>query len=345
MPREDFSQLVDPKNYGSFMDTLYNVVVDGKTDGLEKVVKTVQNFLQFPAVRKDAEIQAFTSKGDMPELFTRLPYINIQTDNFDFGYEAAFRNATLDTINGVQKLTWEIVTGSDNIVFEEMAEGQGPVVASATADKVLARCTRKSGALGWTDELIRDRALNILIERAMLFRNAYYVDKANRHYTVLRQASEAVGNTPISWQTTTETVGVTLDRDRRTLNLAAFTLANRLKDKGYGDMSNPQMLLYVNPTLKSRIQQALATNLTGVIVPTQVTWNITPVYTFNANLPANTSYGLLVVPGNKLQKADAMLPTSFMKADVATMTYVEYVHSYYGAVGADTDQVLETRFA
>lgn len=336
--------LFTPGQNESFMNLIYDAHIKKDVESAGKLFAVIQAFARYPEQKKDAEIQAFTTKGDMPELFTRLPYINIQTQNFDFGYEAAFRNATLDVVNGESKLTWEIVTGTHNIVFEEMAEGQGPVIASTTAGKVLARCTRKSGALGWTDELIRDRALNILVERAMLFRSAYSIDKANRHYNTLTLAGETAGQ-DTNWQTTTETVGVTLDRDRKTLNLAAFTLANRLKDKGYGDMSSPQMLLYVNPTMRERTQLALATANTGVIIPTQVVWNITPVYTFNTKMPSTNTYGLLVLPGNKLQKADAMLPTTFMKTDVATMTYEEYVHAYYGAIAADVEQVQLVKFS
>ena len=340
----DHAQLVDPKNYGSFMDSLYGMIVKGENTNSEKILKTIQAFLAYPEDRKQLEIQAFTTKGDMPELYTRLPYINILAKNFDFGYEAAYAPAVLDVINGERKLTWELVTGSDNIVFSEMAEGEAPVVSSATATKTLARCTRKSGALGWTDELIRDRALNILIQRAELFRNKFYEDKANRHYAGMTAA--AALNSPISWQSTTETVGVTLDRDRKTINAAAGYLANLLKDKGYGDTANANFLLFLNPVaMKARAQVALATANTGVIVPTQVVWNVTPIYTLNTEMPATTTTGIMVLPGNKIQRADAMMPTSFMKADFASMTYQEYVHAYYGYVLADTDQLVPVQFA
>jgi hypothetical protein len=342
--REDFSRLVDPKNYGSFMDALYGLVVKGDTTSQEKVLKTVQAFLEFPDKKKRLEIEAFTTKGDMPELYTRLPYINIEAKNFDFGYEAAFRPVALDSVNGVSKLTWEIVTASDNIVFSEMAEGEAPVIAGKTADRIFARCTRKSGALGWTEELIRDRALAVLIDNAEMFRNKFYYDKANRHYAGMTAASSV--NSAITWQSTTETVGVNLDRDRKTLNVAAGYLANLLKDKGYGDTANATFLLFINPTaMKSRIQTALSTAMTGVIVPTQVVWNIVPVYTLNANLPATSTTGIMVLPGNKIQRADAMAPTSFMKANVASMTYEEYVHAFYGYAIADTDQLVNVQFA
>jgi hypothetical protein len=342
--RQDFTHLVDPKNYGSFMDSLYGMVVNGDTTSQEKITKTIQAFLGFPEQKKKLEIEAFTTKGDMPELFTRLPYINIATKYFDFGYEAAYSPAVLDVINGQSKLTWELVTGSDTIVFSEMAEGEAPVVASATATKVLARCTRHSGALGWTDELIRDRSLNILIQRAELFRNKFYEHKANQHYAGMTAA--ATVNSPITWQTTTETVGVTLDRDRKTINAAAGYLANLLKDKGYGDTANANYLLFLNATaMKARAQVALATANTGVIIPTQVVWNVTPVYTLNTEMPATTTTGIMVLPGNKIQRADAMQPTSFMKVDVASMTYQEYVHAYYGYTLADTDQLVLVQFA
>jgi len=344
MARTDFSKLIEPKDAGSFMDALYGAVVEGRSEYLPKLVNTVQAFMRFPEAKKQAEIQAFTTKGDMPELFTRLPYINILADNYDFGYEAAFRMATLDVINGQSKLTWELVTGSDNIVFAAMAEGQAPEIASATADKILARCVRRSGALGWTDELIRDRALNILVERAQLFRTKFFVNKADEHYASLTAAANV--NSAITWQTTTETVGVNLDRDRKTINAASGYLANLLKDKGYGDTANANFLLFLNPTaMKARIQQALATANTGVIIPTQVVWNVTPIYTFNTQMPATTTTGIMVLPGNKIQRADAMQPTTFMKTDVATMTYAEYVHAYYGYIVADTDQLVEVEFA
>jgi len=343
--RTDFSELIEPANAGEFMDHLYGMVIHGHTENTHRILKNIQAFLKYPETKKKAEIQAFTTKGDMPELFTRLPYINILAKNFDFGYEAAFSEATLDTINGERKLTWELVTGSDNIVFSEMAEGEAPIIASANAEKTLARCTRKSGALGWTDELIRDRSLNILIDRANLFRNKFFEDKANRHYAGLTAGATASDNAPVAWQSTTETVGVTLDRDRKTINYAAGVLANANKDKGYGDTANANFLLFLNPiAMKARGQLAFATGNTGVIIPTQIVWNVTPIYTLNSKMPSNNQYGLMVLPGNKIQRADAMQPTSFMKNDVASMTYQEYVHAYYGYILADTDQIVEVRF-
>jgi hypothetical protein len=326
---------------GSFMDAVYGAFIEGDKEKARHVLTAIQAFTHYPATKRDEVIQAFTVKGDMPELTTRLPYINIQTPNYDMNYELAFRMATLDVINGVSKLSWEIVTGTDTIVFDEMAEGQSPIISSAAGTLQRVTCTRKSGALGWTEELIRDRAINTLVQRAELFRAKFYQDKANRHYSVLNTAGTAGGS--ISWQTTTETVGVTLDRDRKSINEAAYQIANAVKDKGYGDSANAQFILYVNPIMRSRMTNAFSQQ--SVVNANRIEWNVTPVYTFNSEMPTNSAYGIMVLPGNKIQRADAMAPTTFLKADVASMTYVEYVHAFYGAVAADTDQARIVQFA
>lgn len=335
------STLIKPGQEGSFMDALQKSYFHRDSEATNHVIQALNSFVAYPQSKRDEVIQAFTVKGDMPELTTRLPYVNLQLPNYDMSYEPAFRLATLDSVNGQTKLSWEIMTGSNNIVFQEMAEGQAPVISGFEGEIRRVSCKRYSGALGWTDELIRDRNISILIDRSEMFRASFYKVKADVYYRLLRLASEQ--ETAITWQTTTETVGVTLDRDRKTINEACFQLGNKTKDKGYGDTSNASFLLYLNPGMRSRMTQALSQN--SVVNATRIEYNVTPIFTFNSNLPTNAQHGILVLPGHKIQRADAMLPTTFLETNVKSMTYEEYVHAYYGGVVADTDQTLGVRFA
>ena len=176
-----------------------------------------------------------------------------------------------------------------------------------------------------------------MVDKALAFRNKFWTNKADNHYTLI--AAAAAGNV-------TAYQGVAGDgqarRDILTINLAAFTLGNRLKDKGYGDMATAPLILYANPYDEQRIEAAFRT-ITNALVGTnnigqQVTKRpIRRIYTYNSNIVSGSP--IMCLPGQKSQKADAMQPTTYTQPkDPLTLNELQAVWAIYGAVCADTDQ-------
>jgi len=287
------------------------------------------------AVRK--KIQAVGVSTDFAQLTKDAYNVTIQEDNFDLGWERVFRMVTL----GRGQDSWEIYDVDNSLTFHKVEEGQRIQVDELSGSKITAYVDYYGGALGWTDKMIRFRKVPAMVDMAMIFRNNFWTNKANNHYALVAAAAAVAGN-----QTAYQGVNADgqLRRDIQTLNRGAFALSNRNKDKGYGDTANVRLVLYANPLDKARINAAIraTTNQTlgagNGTVGQQVDWNIEVIYTFNTAITAQ--HPVMVLPYNKIQRADAMQPTTFTQPkDPLTLNELQAVWAIYGAIVGDTDQV------
>lgn len=342
------NQLVKPEHLGAFSDALFDVlgakirgesVDSGKA---EKVTAVLQNFWELPNKKAEyvekARLQAFMTKSDLPDIITNMPDIFRNVDNFDSGWMLAFKDRALDP----GRKEWELVTFTNGITWRLMGEGERAVVEGITGDVRYGSCNRYSAAVGWTYDMINYRRLGSMVELALEVRNSYFEDKANRHYGLLRQSKTG---TTTNYDTTGSTQ---LDKDINTLNSAIVTMSNQLKDKSYGDVVNATYLLYIKPHLKARMIRALANTAQDVQgMPQRVIYNIQPVVTWNANaFPENTTTdALLVLPGQKIQKATALDMLTLGDTDNLSATYTQAFHSFYGAVVGDGEQLGAVKFA
>jgi hypothetical protein len=182
----------------------------------------------------------------------------------------------------------------------------------------------------------------MMLDAASAFRNKFYANKADNHYLLI--ATAAALNV-IAWQ---GAGGTQVQRDVETINEAAFQLGDANKDKGYGDMANAPLILYANKGDQARIEAAFTltsnflTTAAGAIGAGSPSAQITSqpirrVYTYNTNIVRGLP--LLVLPGRKSQKNEAMAPTTYVApTDVLTLNQVQSVWSIYGAGIGDTDQ-------
>ncbi len=329
------------KNDALFFDTLEKAYGDPlrgiKGDPVSgvQVKAAIAAFLMQPKAAMTKKIQASGVSTDLAQLTKDAFNVTIQTDNFDMGYERAFRQITL----GRGQDSWEIYDVANSLTFQKVEEGQRIEVAGITGTKTSASVDYYGGALGWTDKMIRFRKVSTMIDIAQTFRNKYWSNKADNHYALLAAAATGV----------TAYAGVAADgqlqRDIQTINRAIFTIGDRLKDKGYGDTASANYLLYYNPFDKARILAALnattgmmqaisSAGRTGQVVH----YNITAIPTFNSNVVAGSPIACL--PGQKTQKADALAPTTFTQAkDPLTLNELQSVWAIYGAIVGDTEQV------
>lgn len=322
-------------------------IMDGNVDkrGAEaqKVKLALQAFLAQPLTLQRKAIQAFRKKiqsvavsTDFDMMLTNAFNVIIEEDNFDLGYEAAFREVPRDA----DKDFWEIGTVTNGVTFRKMQEGQRLQVDGIEGDHVLCYVDYYGGALGWTDKMIRFRKLAQMADKASMFRNSFYTNKAANHYALLAAAG-AFNIVPYQGG-----AGDTrIQRTVLTINRGAFLLGNANKDKGYGDMANAPLLLYANPNDKEIIESAFRVTTDFLAAGQQQGTAMTDqpirrIYTYNSQIVSRAP--LLVLPGRKIQRNEAMAPTTFTDPqDILTLNYVQSVWSIYGAAVADTDQVYQ----
>lgn len=303
-----------------------------------KLTYALQAFVEKPMrVKKenDKKIQAVGVSTDFAVITKESFNVTIETDNFDLGWQAAFRQVPL----GKNQDSWEIYNVSNSLTFYKVEEGQRIETAGMVGTTALASVDYYGGAMGWTDKMIRFRKVPAMIDMAGVFRNKFWANKADNHYALLATAA-ALRN--VAYQ------GAAADgrtqRDILTINRAAFLLGDINKDKGYGDAANAPFILYANPNDEERIEgafrvtsgQLAAARESGVSITGR---RIKRVYTYNSNIVSGSP--ILVWPGQKNQRADAMAPTVYnQEVDALTLNRVQAVWAIYGAIVGDTNQCL-----
>ena len=330
-----------------FFNWLREGYVDGNMDRRNCCKGALQVFMRRPAVVLEKNIAAFKEKQlqgfSVSTDFSILPRgfydLTIEETNFDMGWEMAFKQIPKDA----NIRTWTIYTAGKTLTFNKIPEGGSVKIDEVSGSHITVGVDYYGGGLGWTDAMIRYREVAAMLDLASVFRNAFYTNKADNHYLLLAAAG-ALNITTYQ--------GVVADgqlqRDVQSINQTAYDLKNANKDKGYGDTAQANLILYANPLHQSRIEAAfnVTTNALAAAGRTGVTvmHNIKRHYTFNSNMPANAF--LLVLPGNKIQRAEDMAPTTYSAPiDVTTLNQVQTVWSIYGAAIADTDQVRRGNLA
>lgn len=325
-------------NFTLDYNKICEVYINKDPKGMELVKKTIQAFV-FPSKEnfKKVLIQAYQDKGvsvstDIERVLKDTYTMFMETNNFDLAWEKAFKNVPI--ADGQDN--WEIHTVKSGLTFRKVKEGERLDVTGITGEKVTAYVEKRGGAIGWFDEWIRFRKIAAMVDRMELFRNRYWENKADEHYALLVAA--IAGNT-------TAYQGAVADgqlrRDIKTLNRAFYDLGNNTKDSGYGDTANARLVLYADPIFRERIEGAFAATSTalasgGLESSQPILRNVDRNYTFN---PAMAGRCLVVLPGNKLQKAELMPPTPFSDFDILSLEYIQSMWAYYGAIVGDTKQV------
>jgi hypothetical protein len=321
------------KNDVEFFEAVREAYVDKDRVKGQKVCAAIQAFLHKPKQIVKKKIQAVSVSTDFAQLTKDAFNVTIAQDNFDLGYERVFMNVPL----APGQDSWEIYNVTEGLTFRKIPEGGRVRVEGVAGSKVTAHVDSYAGALGWTDQMIRYRKVAAMVSMATIFRNNFWLNKANVYYTLL--GTGASGNV-----TTYQGAAADgqLQRDIQTINSAAFTLTDRLKNKGYtADAANARLVMYANPSDRSRIQAAFAAT-TAVLAAAGRTgdtigWNIDVIYTYNSAVTAGSP--ILIFPGGQIQSASDLPPTTFNQPqDALTLNSLQAVWAIYGAVVADTDQ-------
>jgi hypothetical protein len=319
-----------------FFELFFRGYEEGNEECKEKCLAALQAFMVRPKNIQKKAIQAqnngITVSSDLPLITKDSFNLTVQSQNYDMGYEKVFKEVPL----GANEDSWEIADAANSLTFMKVEEGQRIDVAGYTGSKVTAYVDYYGGALGWTDKMIRFRKIAMMLDMAETFRNKFWVNKANNFYSLIAAAAAlnvtvyqgAAGDGP-------------LQRDIQTINRAAFAVTNRCRNKGYGDMANAQLVMYFNPIDKDRVYAAFAVTANALAAAGRtgdtINYNITLVPTYNTFITAHNP--VLVIPGHKIQMADAMAPTTYgPDFDILSLNRVQSVWAIYGGIIADTDQ-------
>lgn len=316
----------------------------------EVLSRSIQSFMQNVASVDEStgtkrKIQAFSGSTDLPQLTKDVFNVTQAVPEFDTLWQRSFRGVQLRR----GQLEWEIADVSSGMLFELIPEGGKAKIYSFTGNKALVSIDTYGAGTGVTWKMIEGRKLYQFIDQMMQVRARLNDLWADIHYALLAAASLG---TLVTYQ---GVVGdPVIDRDIATMNKGYTDIGDLVKDKGYGEVANVEMLLYVNPKLKSRLAQAKrvtqAEMVTGRAVGTAssigspvVEFNVTPLFTWNSNIPANK--GVLVLPGNKIQNAMYIQELSLSQRDIETLSEVRTYWTMFGAAVGDAEQTAELSFS
>jgi len=320
----------------------YEKICDAIVNEDKKALPVLHKFVQAYATNKMQVVKKLQATGtgvstDVARVERDTMDLIETMLNADMSWEQAYK--TMPLARGTD--SWEIHTVDSGLTIRKVKEGERIDVAGLTGSKVTVYVDKYGGALGWTDEMIRFRKIAAMADKMETFANRFAENKASNHYTLLATAGAL--NQTVYQGTTGDGV---LRRDVKTINKAQYDLGKACKDKGYGDTATAPMVIYADPIFRERIEAAFTAttpSLAGALGEgQQVLRNVRRFYTFNSAVSGKI---LLVLPGNKIQKAEALAPTSYNDYDILSMQYIQAVWSYYGAAVADTDQVRQVLFS
>jgi hypothetical protein len=325
-------------------DQKKGIVLNYKQQG-SVLHKSIQAFFQGVAVKEgDKVIQAFSGSSDLPQLTKDVFNVVNTVPNFDTLWQGAFQGVQLKK----GQLSWEIADVAAGLVFELIPEGGKIKFYSVSGNVVTAKIEKYGAGIGVTWEMIEGRKLYQFVDLMSQVRARLADIWADIHYGLL---GTAAATNPVAWQgVATDPV---IDRDIATINEGYQTIGDAVKDKGYGDTANAEMLLYASPLLKARINQAMRATSPDIVSGRRdgaasskagqvVEYNVTPFFTWNAAVPANKA--VMVLPRNKIQNSAYMQELSLSEKDIATLSEMKAYWSAFGAIVADADQTAELAF-
>lgn len=283
-------------------------------------------------------IQAFGGSSDLPEITKDVFDVTAKTTEYDLGWQDAFKGIKLQK----GQLSWEIDDVSQSISFEEILEGGKIKYGEYSGDKVYGYIKKYGAGLAVTWELMEGRKLYAFVDRLEITRSKLYAKWASVHYGLLNTAAASHA---ISWQGAA--ADSQIDRDIMTLNYAGYTQANLNRNKGYGDMANARMLLYISPKYRARINAALKVGQSDIVRSggkgVTLDWPIEPRFTFDSAITADK--GLLVLPGNKIQNSVYLRELGLSRQDQESLSELRTYWTAFGATVADTEQCSQISWA
>ena len=283
-------------------------------------------------------IQAFGVTSDLPKIETNVWNASQEVPNFDTNWARTFRTVPLRK----GQLEWTIGKVQSGTTYKILEEGDKVDFYGMSGEVIKASIELYGAGLSLTWKIIEGRDLAAFYDMLMDFRSKRQELYANTHYGLMATAG---ATNPVPWQGAAEDSQV--QRDVLTINKARSDMAEKLKDKGYGDMANATFLLYYHDSLRERITAALrvtTADLTrGAQAGVAVYQNIVPISTLNSNIPVGKAE--MVLPGQKAQNSMYLQERVFERTDGDSMNYLKSSFTAFGAIIGDNEQFSELSFS
>jgi hypothetical protein len=300
-------------------DALQAAFLQNNAEAKKDVLGLMRAWCAEPEKEHIALMRAAATTTDVPRGIGSISENFQVTAEYDMNWMRSFQEVPVAETAGHFKIATTQSTGGFGII----QEGDKVRIEKFTGSFEYVPMITVAHALEWTMQLIQDRELAVLFSLAKEFKDKYWKDKADRHYSLLFAAKYG---TATSYDSSGSTVR---EKDINTIVDAFVTAGARIKDR-FGQVP-AQALLYMPYTLFGRIGDAYkATDLSAA----EVRVPVVPVFTWNTNiLPSGTGlYGLLVFPGMKVQMGSKMEPTLFEKDNRAeSFSIMNSVWARYGA--------------
>ncbi|MCW7460159.1 hypothetical protein ND856_18635 [Leptospira bandrabouensis] len=323
-----------------------------KLQACVKVNKAIAHFVERPKREMKKQLQAFknsnrmrklqaynggVSSGDLPSIVQDNISVLMDSDvRIDGAHKALF-----DFTQSVESLDYfEIATLSNGIKFKKLAEGEKVPMYGLKGDWLQVPIEKDGAALVFPEEVIKWKKIWRVISIVKEFRFANFKKEADDFGTLLKLAGE-IGANNSYFQAFDSASGTNEEKTIRTLNAAYVKLTQRLKDRPYGDMVRPEVVLLASPLRSDVLDVALNT----LIQPTagsklRINKPITVLYTWNEKLLPDPTKALMVLPGRRLQWTEQGTMQNYNYADPLTLTYASAYYNWHGEGIGDSDQVL-----
>lgn len=280
-----------------------------------------------------AVIQAAGVSSDFEPLNRGNHVIDVNRDNWDNGWEAAFKRVNVSP----GQLFWTIYDVYDSFTFEKIEEGGRLKSQEWKGEKQVVFCDYYGAAVEFTDRLIRTNDIAAMANIMTDFFQAWGRDKGNIFYNLIAAAAAIEGYTPLQGSG-----GTLVQRVITTINLVADSLGKANKDKALGDTANIPMIMYCSPTDEALIESAFSVTNNALVsagetgVP-MTRRRIQRIYTYNQFiLPGHF---IMAIPGGKTQMGMVMDLTAYeIPRDPKTLNKGMAAWSILGGAVADTEQ-------
>lgn len=366
VPRDHLIEAGDESRINLFLEDLQICAFGGICKGQETVEvndarkqlarrrfdSNFQGYIRAPQIagklrdraRKAAILEAFSTKGDWPEVINSLGNVMVMQgeENYDTNYELLFDPALKDP----NRSSFEIVDITRGIQFRRIAEGGKVRIEKMQGTKMQVELAWFGAAVGWTEQSIRYREIQTIADKAIAFRDAYQSRRADDHYALVNQAA-STGGQETEWSAEGAT---TADQDAATINDAYGTLLRRFYGKpGYGSATGKRVVYLLHQVeMTQRIHGAMTRRFQafdgseGII-----RYPVVPLISLNEELWSglDPSDCIMVVPGIKNKKLEELAPTNYRVADPYSLTYVDIVWTAYAACMANRGQAQLVHFA
>ena len=345
----------DPRKYTALyeekrMEAIREVLLNPKkhSDKIPKVHNSIMHFFNAPSELVGvgskqvlSNIQAFTQKGDIPDLPASLILdVFNKIENYDMRAEQAYKLRQFDPGQD----TFSIVDVSNFFTFDKLPQGGKVEIKHVTGTVAYVKAVRYADGFGWEIEMIEDRRFGEMVQLAEQFRDAYYTRRGKVHYTALveaaKSASSATAGTPTAYQS-----GLN-DNEKlaKTISLCASTIGDKVKNLGvHPDPAMAPILIYCKPADYDRMVTAVNTRQTSAASSFALQsrqYTVLPSYMLKDKdgneIAANTA--VMVLVGGKIQRADKTPPTTYTAEDITSFSQLQTVRARFACAVAEPKQ-------